>query len=60
MIISKVGRYKFLSNYITKGSAIPESTIISVVQVDMKSNKIIGPELPNWLPWNLPVEEVIQ
>jgi hypothetical protein len=62
MIVTKKGKYRFLKDFVTRGSfstgTIPKNTVIEITQIDLTNNKVIGPEFFDWAYWDLPVEEI--
>ena len=61
MIVNKLGKYKFIKDYISRNSIavsnIKVGDILTVKQIDTQGNKIIGDIMLDWVPWELPVIE---
>jgi len=62
MIITKPGLYRLLEGVYFRGTISigywPKGNIIEITQIDKDYCKVIGPTLPDWQYWDLPVEEV--
>ena len=62
MIIKKIGKYKLLKDYSVQSSFgirhYSAGIEIEITQVDSKNRHVIGPELGNWVGWDMPVVEV--
>jgi len=63
MKITKTGFYQltedlFIRNPTGCGS-LPTGTVIQITQIDNMYNKVIGPDLMDWMYNDLPVEEAI-
>lgn len=62
MIIDKLGQYKLLSDYVVRSSytiwTFPKNFILTITQIDNINRQVIGPELGDWVYWNLPVEKI--
>ncbi len=62
MNVKQCGQYRLLRDFWARGAsscvALPKGTTIEVTQVDNINRKIVGPKLPDWIHWDLPVEEV--
>ena len=59
MIVTEKGKYILLRDIITRNAAstgtIPAGTVIEITQVDRQFKKVIGPDLADWIHWDLPV-----
>ena len=64
MEISEKGKYKVLKTFKTRGvrsiTEIPKNSIINITQIDEDNEKVIGPELLDWIYYDLPVEKLDQ
>ncbi len=62
MIVNKKGKYKLLSDYsIHQLMTIVNfkvGTILDITQIDKKNKHVLGPELNDWVGWDMPVEPV--
>lgn len=62
MEIKEKGRYRLLKNIKTRSSIgiaeITAGTEITITQIDSRSRNVIGPDLMDWVHWDLPVEKV--
>ena len=62
MIIKKTGKYKLLEDYTIRKSIsihrLPAGKIIEILRVDPGNKHIIGPELGDWVNWDMPVAEI--
>jgi hypothetical protein len=62
MIITIPGEYKLLESYQFRGPGSVLSCdagyIVDIRQIDKSSKKVIGPDLPDWVYWDLPVVPV--
>lgn len=62
MIITEKGKYKALQNFKIRNSVkigtMPKGTVFEITQVDNLGHKVIGPELFDWMPCDLPVKKV--
>lgn len=61
MRIEKIGKYRVMIPITTRNSCaicqIGIGSIIEITRVDYLYEKVIGPELLDWIHWELPVEE---
>ena len=64
MKITEKGEYKLTKDFLTRntctGSKLSKGTIITIEQVDLAGHKVIGPQLMDWHPYNMPVERIKQ
>lgn len=62
MIVTKKGKYKVLKDFNTRSAisigTVSKDSIIQITQVDDMAHRVIGPELFDWMPNELPVEKV--
>ena len=62
MIVNKAGKYRLLQDYkVHLAGAIynfSTGTVITIKTIDQTNKKIIGPELGDWVGWDMPVEIV--
>jgi hypothetical protein len=62
MIIAKPGNYRTVKPITTRNAAsigtIPGGTVLKITSVDYEAHKVIGPELFDWIHWDLPVESI--
>lgn len=62
MIIDKPGKYRTLSDITVRSSycisVIKAGYIIKITQIDKQNHKIIGPDIYDWIHWDIPVEPV--
>jgi hypothetical protein len=62
MIINKKGRYRLLQDRTMRGpisiETYPAGFEFEVTQIDSEHHKVIGPDLPDWQYWDMPVEEI--
>jgi len=59
MIIRKIGKYKLVEDWSSRGSRsvknFPKGKMLEINQIDMDGQKIIGPEFEDWGYWDIPV-----
>lgn len=62
MIVTEKGKYKVLKDFNTTNSisigTVPKDSIIQISQVDDIAHRVIGSELFDWMPNELPVEKI--
>ena len=62
MKITAPGRYILTRDFGFRGPLtivnFPAGTTLQITQVDPVNNKVIGPDLPDWASFELPVEPV--
>jgi hypothetical protein len=60
MTITTPGRYRLTEDIALRGtisiSTLPAGAEIEITQVDADGHKVIGPQLGDWLYWNIPAE----
>lgn len=62
MIVNKIGNYKFLKDFTTRGSfsigTISAGTTIYIGQIDKIYHKVMSSSFFDWEYWDLPVMSV--
>lgn len=62
MRITEKGKYQLLEDIKVRNSCtigtLPKGAIISITSIDDAYHKVIGPELLDWMYWELPVEKL--
>ncbi len=62
MIVTEVGSYKLLQDYVTRGSisvgTTPKGTVIQITGIDKEYHKVISDSFFDWHYWDLPVERI--
>jgi len=62
MIITEKGKYRTLKEFTDRGpisiGTVLADRIIEITQIDKNNHKVIGPQLSDWIYWDLPVEKV--
>lgn len=62
MIIKEKGKYKLLEDIKVRNpraiGGIAKGAVIEITQIDEGSHKVIGPQLMDWMYWELPVEKI--
>lgn len=62
MIITEIGRYRLLEDWSTRATnsigQMKKGAILDITQVDKTYRQVLGPELMDWAPWDMPVEKV--
>ena len=62
MIVNKPGKYRLLRDYkVHLAGAVynfSAGTIITIEAIDWTNKKVIGPELGDWVGWDMPVKMI--
>lgn len=65
MIITKKGKYRLIKDYrwsvgCCVGGILRAGSIINITNIDDLYHHVFSPELGDWNPWDLPVEEIFE
>ena len=62
MIIKAPGKYRLLCDWSSRGSMsirhFMEGRVIEIRQIDEQCHKVLGPDLEDWIYWDMPVEPI--
>jgi len=62
MLVQETGKYKLIEDYKVRTMYsiynFGKDTIINITQIDKKNKKVIGPEISDWVRWDMPVEKI--
>lgn len=62
MIVDKIGRYELEGRWSVRGGNWiehhPAGEVIEITQIDRDGHKVTGPEIGDWVDWEIPAHLV--